>query len=88
MKRFHKDRETRLVVHSPQPENLTGREAHDRVKQILQSSMDVELWKALRIVQGEGTDLPDLHGQPALAQALGLAAGDVQADDAGQPIDE
>lgn len=81
LKRFHKDRQTRLAVQSPRPENLTGREAHDRVKQILETSMDAELWKALRIVQGEGIDLPDLRGQPALAHALDLAAGEVQSDD-------
>jgi len=80
-KRFQKSPQTSLVVKTPQPENLTGREAHDRVTQIIQSSVDAELWKALRIVQGEGTNLPDLHGQPALAQALDLAAGEVQADD-------
>ena len=53
-KRFHNGPQTKLVINAPQPENLTGREAHDRVTQILQSSMDAELWKALRIVQGEG----------------------------------
>lgn len=86
MKRFHRDRETRLTIHSPRPENLTGRTAHDRVKQILETSMDAALWKALRIVQGEGVDLPDLKGQPALAQALNLAAGGVQVDDNQQAL--
>lgn len=74
-KRFHKDRETRLTVHAPKAENLTGREAHDRVQQILSASLDTSLWMALRIVQGENLHMPELHDQPALAQALDRAAG-------------
>ena len=34
-KRFHKDRETRLTIHAPRAESLVGREAHERVQQIL-----------------------------------------------------
>lgn len=74
-KRFHKDRETRLSVHAPKAENLTGREAHDRVQQILSGSVDTNLWMALRIVQGQNLEMPELHNQPALAQALDRAAG-------------
>jgi energy-coupling factor transporter ATP-binding protein EcfA2 len=74
-KRFHKDRETRLSIHAPRAENLTGREAHDRVQQILSASLDTSLWMALRIVQGENLQMPELHNQPALAQALDRAAG-------------
>lgn len=77
-KRFHKDKETRLVVHAPKAENLTGREAHDRVQQILNSSLDTSLWTALRIVQGENLQMPELHKQPALSQALDRAAGDAK----------
>jgi len=74
-KRFHKDRETRLTIHAPKAENLVGREAHDRVQQILSGSVDTALWQALRIVQGQNLEMPQLHNQPALAQALDLAAG-------------
>jgi len=77
-KRFHKDRETRLTVHTPKAENLTGREAHDRVQQILNSSLDTSLWMALRIVQGENLQMPELHKQPALSQALDRAAGEAK----------
>jgi len=77
-KRFHKDRETRLTVHAPKAENLTGREAHDRVQQILNSSLDTSLWTALRIVQGENLQMPELHRQPALSQALDRAAGEAK----------
>ena len=74
-KRFHKERETRLTVHAPKAENWTGREAHDRVQQIMSASLDTSLWMALRIVQGENLRMPELHNQPALAQALDRAAG-------------
>ena len=80
-KRFHRDRETRLTIRTPTPESITGREAHDRVQQVLDGSLDAALWKALRIVQGERVGLPDLKGQPALAQALDHAAGEVRAGD-------
>ncbi len=74
-KRFHKDRETRLSVHAPKAESLVGREAHDRVQQILTGTVDTALWQALRIVQGRNLEMPQLHSQPALAQALDKVAG-------------
>ena len=74
-KRFHRERETRLTIHEPRPENLVGREAHERVQEILSSNVDTALWQALRIVQGCSLELPELHRQPALAQALDRAAG-------------
>ncbi|MGH9890731.1 MAG: AAA family ATPase, partial [bacterium] len=74
-KRFNRDRETRLHILAPKVEDLTGREAHDRVQELLSASLDTALWKALRIVQGEKVDLPNLKGQPALAKALDRAAG-------------
>ena len=78
-KRFHKDKETRLTIHAPNAESLVGREAHERVQQILDSSVDTALWRALRIVQGRNLDMPELHSQPALEQALDRAAGQIQA---------
>ena len=57
-KRFHKERETRLAIHSPKAENLVGREAHERVQQILAGSVDTALWRALRIVQGKNLEMP------------------------------
>lgn len=74
-KRFHKERETQLTIHTPKPESLSGRDAHDRVQQILSGSVDTALWQALRIAQGQHLDMPELHNQPALAQALDRAAG-------------
>lgn len=77
-KRFHKDKETRLTIHTPQPENLSGREAHERVQQILSASVDTAMWRALRIMQGRNHEMPELLNQPALAQALDQAAGHVK----------
>lgn len=74
-KRFHKDRETRLTIHAPRAESLVGREAHERVQQIVSGSVDTALWQALRIVQGRNLQMPELLNQPALAQALDRAAG-------------
>ena len=77
-KRFHKDKETLLTIHTPAAESLGGREAHERVQQILDGSVDTALWQALRIVQGNNLAMPELHSQPALAQALDRAAGQVK----------
>lgn len=74
-KRFHKEKETRLSIRAPRAESLVGREAHERVQQILSGSVDTALWRALRIVQGQNLEMPQLLNQPALAQALDRAAG-------------
>lgn len=77
-KRFHKERETVLTIHSPKAENLSGREAHERVRQILDGSVDTGLWRALRILQGQNLEMPVLHDQRALSEALDRAAGQTQ----------
>jgi len=79
-KRFHKKPETRLVVTRPKPENHTGREAHDRADAILRETLDVDLWKALIIQQGDAIDQPDLTKQTSLSVALDMAAGGRPAD--------
>jgi len=78
-KRFHKRPETRLRIERPQPENLTGREAHERADAILRETIDVALWKALRIKQGAEVACPALAGQTRLSAALDAAAGSSQA---------
>ncbi|MGA2263143.1 MAG: AAA family ATPase, partial [Acidobacteriota bacterium] len=79
-KRFHKRPETKLTVTRPKPENLTGREAHDRAEAILRETLDVDLWKALNIQQGEAIQQPDLTKQTSLSAALDQAAGGRSAD--------
>ncbi len=78
-KRFLRSSETVLQIRRPRPESLTGRQAHERVEQILAETMDAALWKALRIRQGEGLGQAAL-GEAAsgsLGQALDRAAGTV-----------
>ena len=74
-KRFLRKPETRLTITKPNPENLTGRQAHDRVNEILKETLDVDLWKALSIMQGEAIDQPELKNKQALSAALDKAAG-------------
>ncbi len=79
-KRWHRRPETELTVHAPRRENHTGREAHERVLALLGETVDLELWRALRIRQGAELALPQLAGRASLAQALDAAAGQSQAD--------
>ena len=74
-KRFHKKSETKLTVTTPRPENLTGREAHERALQILDETMDRGLWAALRIEQGQRVTQANLSEQKSLSAALDRAAG-------------
>ncbi len=74
-KRFHRRSETRLSVRAPRVEQATGREAHERVRALLDAHLDVALWRALRIVQGAPLDAPALTEAASLAAALDRAAG-------------
>jgi len=79
-KRFHKRPQTRLTVTRPKPENLTGREAHERAEAILRETLDTHLWKALIIQQGDPIQQPLLANQTSLSAALDKAAGGRPAD--------
>jgi hypothetical protein len=79
-KRFHKKTETTLTVINPKPENHTGREAHERAEEILRETIDIDLWKALCIQQGEAVQQADLSKQTSLSAALDIAAGGHRAD--------
>ena len=79
-KRFYKKPETTLKITSPKTENHTGREAHERADEILRETIDVDLWKALCIQQGEGVKQANLSNQTSLSAALDVAAGGHQAD--------
>ncbi|OBJ35860.1 hypothetical protein A5630_08700, partial [Mycolicibacterium mucogenicum] len=74
-KRFHKKAETRLTIRAPRREQLTGDEAHDRVRAMLEETVDTELWRAQRILQSAAMVPVDLAGCDALARALDVAAG-------------
>ena len=51
-KRFLRHEETVLTVAEPRSETLTGRDAHQRMRAILDESVDLDLWKAVRIDKG------------------------------------
>lgn len=72
--------ETRLEVTAPSREQLAGREAHDRVKAILNETLDHDLWQALNIEQGTELGQPMLN-VPSLGRALDQVAGGAQATD-------
>jgi len=74
-KRFLRKPETKLTITKPNPENFTGRQAHDRANEILKETLDVDLWKAVSILQGEAIGQPDLKNKQALSAALDKAAG-------------
>jgi hypothetical protein len=74
-KRFHRKGKTTLTITSPSPESLTGREAHERVEQILRETMDLNLWKAVEVQQGTAVSQARFNGVESLAAALDKAAG-------------
>lgn len=74
-KRFHKKPQTTLTIYKPKPENLTGREAHERAESILEETIDTNLWRALSINQGEELKQAELGNQYSLSEALDKAAG-------------
>jgi len=81
VKCFNKTTRTELIIHAPRAENLTGREAHERVEALLAKTVDMGLWRALRIEQDTPLDYPTLNGRASLATALDRAAGETRAGD-------
>src|SRR5450759_1246407 len=78
-KRFVHKAQTELTILAPRHENLTGRAAHERVRAILNETLDDGLWRALRIQQGSELLQPELQGATSLSAALDRAAGAVPA---------
>ena len=60
-----------LTVRKPRPENLTGREAEDRLSAILDEHLDTALMDVLFVRQGELDAAVSTAGVPSLARALG-----------------
>ncbi|UGT92673.1 AAA family ATPase [Mycobacterium ostraviense] len=85
-KRFHKRPETELTIVAPRREQLTGDEAHDRVRSMLAETVDTELWHAQRVLQAASTVAVDLSGCDALSRALDVAAGDDAALPGTEPL--
>lgn len=67
-KRFHRKPATELHLITPKREQLSGRDAHDRVQAILKETLDFPLWKALLFKQGEGQ--AKIGASPTLLAAL------------------
>ncbi|BBY25154.1 AAA family ATPase [Mycobacterium stomatepiae] len=80
-KRFHKKCETELTVLAPRREQLTGDEAHERVRSMLAETVDNDLWHAQRVLQSTSTAAVDLSGCDALSRALDMSAGDALSGD-------
>jgi hypothetical protein len=72
---FNKDRSTELVVHAPSPRQLTGNEAHDELRRILEDGTDMALFEALRFRQGRSLDSVVLADSEHLARRLDASAG-------------
>jgi hypothetical protein len=85
-KRFHKKCETELTVLSPRREQLTGDEAHERVRAMLAETVDNDLWHAQRVLQSTSTAAVDLSGCDALSRALDVAAGDAVVPSGTEPL--
>jgi hypothetical protein len=73
-KRWHKQRETVLDILEPTRSQFTGREAHDKVREILDETLDEALWDAFRLKQGTKLEQAPFAGG-SLGRALDKAAG-------------
>jgi hypothetical protein len=73
-KRWHKQRETVLDILEPRRAQFTGREAHDKVRAMLDETLDETLWDAFRLKQGAQLEQAAFAGG-SLGRALDLAAG-------------
>jgi hypothetical protein len=85
-KRFHKKCETELTVLAPRRLQLTGDEAHERVRAMLAETVDNDLWHAQRVLQSTSTAAVDLSGCDALSRALDVAAGDAAVSPGIEPL--
>ncbi len=80
-KRFHKRAETELTLLAPRRAQLTGDEAHEKVRAMLAETVDLDLWQAQRVLQSAPTSAADLSGCNALSRALDVVAGEVDDPD-------
>src|SRR5690625_3572611 len=83
-KRWLKAPATELQVTKPRRESHVGVEAHDRVMEILHEAVDLDLFAALRVLQGQRVDTQiEVQGNAALRAALESASGTAVSDDEG-----
>lgn len=74
-KQFRKQTATTLRILAPVPRTLHGDDAHDQLRTLLESEVDLALFEALRFTQGRDLDAVALHGSDVLATRLDGAAG-------------
>ncbi|RIK10755.1 MAG: hypothetical protein DCC49_02195 [Acidobacteria bacterium] len=67
--------ETTLQITKPRTESIAGREAHERMSEIIAETLDEGLWAALQFEQGTEISQPTLGESHALQAALDGAAG-------------
>jgi chromosome segregation ATPase len=65
---------TTLTIREPRAEQLVGRPAHDRMKEILEETLDETLWAALRHQQGESVSQAALGRVRTLVASLDATA--------------
>ena len=82
-KRWLKNPETKLAISLPHPEQLTGRDAHNRVNQLLDARLDRPLFDALRFVQGSAIDQHSMVNSISLIAALDRASSASSAEPEG-----
>ncbi|MGE3073336.1 MAG: AAA family ATPase [Dehalococcoidia bacterium] len=85
-KRFHRGPRTELEVFEPRGEMLSGREAHNRARQILDQTIDRALWEALRLQQGASLEPLAAGDHQSLLSALDVAAGEILGGDREQTL--
>ncbi len=85
-KRFHRGPRTELEVFEPRRETLSGREAHNRARQILDQTIDRALWEALRLQQGASLEPLAAGEHQSLLSALDSAAGEILGGDREQTL--
>jgi len=86
-KRWHKQPQTTLRVLAAAPRQYTGRQAHDRMNEILDESIDRALWKALRYQQGIDVAQAAVADSLSLLTALDAAAAGKSLGDEGEAED-
>jgi len=74
-KTFNKKTATTLFIHKPASMQLVGVDAHDRVVQILDETIDFSLWQAIQLEQGGEFSQISFKNSDSLARALDNAAG-------------
>ncbi|MEQ8514383.1 MAG: AAA family ATPase, partial [Chromatocurvus sp.] len=74
-KTYNRRAKTELHIHAPRTEHLTGGDAHNRARAILDEHMDVGLWETLLVEQGQALGAINLADSSGLAQALDAASG-------------